>query len=97
MLNELITNSLKYAFANNERGEITVNITHSDHNINVIYEDNGKGYPDDIEFTGTAGLGHTLIHTLLKQLAGDFNVQTKGKFRLEFQFEEHIQGAHSNI
>ncbi|HET8865886.1 MAG TPA: PAS domain S-box protein, partial [Gracilimonas sp.] len=96
LLNELMTNSLKYAFINREKGKIMVSITRLGNNIKVLYEDNGEGYPDHIDFTDTDSLGNTLIHTLLKQLSGDFKIETKGKFRLEFQFEERIRGAHSN-
>lgn len=97
MFNELVTNSLKYAFINRRKGKIIVSITRSGNNIKVLYEDTGKGYPDDIDFTDTSSLGHTLIHTLLKQLQGDYKVETKGKFRLEFKFEEIKSGSHSNL
>lgn len=97
MFNELITNSIKYAFINRKNGKIIVSITRLGNKIKVLYEDNGTGYPDHIDFTDTSTLGHTLIHALLKQLSTDYNVETKGKFRLEFQFEEHKSGAHSNL
>lgn len=97
MLNELMTNSLKYAFTNRQEGKIIVRITRSDNNVKVVYEDNGEGYPDDTDFEDTDSFGHTLIQTLLKQLSEDYKVETKGKFRLEFQFEERKKGAHSNL
>lgn len=97
MLNELITNSLKYAFIDKKKGKIKVTITRLGDYIKVLYEDNGKGYPDDIDFAETGSFGHTLIHALLKQLSEEYKVETKGKFRLEFQFKERKRGAHSNF
>lgn len=97
LLNELMTNSLKYAFKGRKKGKINVDITPSDNSIKVVYEDNGNGYPDDVIFGGGGGFDHTLIHTLLEQLSEDYNVETKGKFRLEFEFEKSTKGAQSTF
>jgi len=98
MLNEVITNSLKYAFVGRDKGSIQVKITRSDNNfINVLYADDGNGYPDEINFTDTESLGHILIHTLLKQLKAEYRVDTENKFRLEFKFDERESGSHSNL
>lgn len=96
LFNELMTNSLKYAFIERSKGKITISITRSGNNLKVVYEDDGVGYPDHLDFKSSGGFGHTLIHTLLMQLSRDFDVETNGKFRLEFQFEEGKKGAHSN-
>lgn len=68
IINEIVTNSLKYAFKNNTNGKITVHLkqetaTH----FNLIIGDNGSGIK---EIINTNGLGTKLIKIFTKQLNG---------------------------
>ena len=71
IINELVTNSLKYAFTRRESGEIYVK-SHlaKDSKVVLIVGDNGVGFPKDIDFRNTKSLGLQLVNALTEQLEG---------------------------
>tara|TARA_R110002072_G_scaffold303096_1_gene493283 strand:+ start:1851 stop:4778 length:2928 start_codon:yes stop_codon:yes gene_type:complete len=86
LLNELITNSFKYAFKDIENGVIHIDLSVTGNKINVLYEDNGVGFDDTKDFNIPKNLGLNLIHAQLQQLDAVYVVDTKSRFRLEFSF-----------
>lgn len=73
ILNELITNSFKYAFSNNE-GQINVTLHKNDSEYCLQISDNGIGY--DFKQSKNS-LGLVLVNTLAKhQLRGDLHVES---------------------
>jgi two-component sensor histidine kinase/ligand-binding sensor domain-containing protein len=73
LLNEIISNSFKYAFTNQERGEIVIRLnTASDINSFVlIIGDNGNGYNGNpFDETSHQSLGLELVKILAEQLNG---------------------------
>jgi two-component sensor histidine kinase len=74
ILNEFLTNSFKYAFTAGT-GTFTLALTHRDGRAKMIMADDGPGIPDD----ATAGLGHSLIDVLTKQLEGGASWASDGK------------------
>jgi len=70
-VNELITNSAKYAYPNS-RCEVWVEITQTDLNVSVSVRDKGKGLPDEI--TSRSGLGMRLINAFATQLGGNLEI-----------------------
>ncbi|MBI3260632.1 MAG: PAS domain S-box protein [Ignavibacteriae bacterium] len=71
ILNELITNALKYAFVGKENGEIGISIDKNHKNLyQIIVKDNGIGLPADIDITKTETLGLQLVQSLAAQLGG---------------------------
>ncbi len=97
MLNELITNSYKYAFKDRTDNVITVSLKIDGKKIQVIYSDNGWGYPDYISFDNPKNLGLTLLHAQIEQLEASYQIDTKNKFYLEFSFESKKKGSHSTF
>lgn len=74
IINELITNSFKYAFANKEEGNIFVSLIKEDSIIKLIVSDDGIGYDKDIP---TNSLGLTLVNTLaVNQLRGEIKIES---------------------
>lgn len=71
ILNELITNALKYAFIGKENGEICIVI---DKNADNVYKmevrDDGIGIPPEVDITKTETLGLQLVQSLAAQLGG---------------------------
>jgi two-component sensor histidine kinase len=65
IVNELVTNSFKYAFPDASTGVVTVSL-HQDGEIIVVVEDNGVGCPDN----AVEGLGSRLTHLMTQQLHG---------------------------
>ena len=90
IVNELITNSLKYAFHKLEKGEITLKFYMSGNNAELILEDNGTGLPDYVDLSNPTGFGLKLVSILTEQLDGTVQVnKNKGtKFIITFPLEE---------
>ncbi len=81
IVNELITNSMKYAFpATADRpegmeGEIRVFLHKNDKDeIELKVADNGVGMPEGIDFRNTDSLGLTLVNALVRQLQGEIEL-----------------------
>jgi two-component sensor histidine kinase len=75
ILNELITNSLKHAFADGESGTITIAGEKSDHGYTLTYHDDGCGIPAELDPDATETLGMQLITTLIAQLGGTMQLE----------------------
>jgi PAS domain S-box-containing protein len=70
MINELISNSLKYAFPGGRKGEISIAIHRQDHTLTILYKDNGIGIPEDFDWRNARSMGLRLITALVNQLDG---------------------------
>ncbi len=86
IINEIISNSLKYAFPNNRDGIIFVTLKVDNKKILIEAGDNGIGISDKIDIKNTQTLGLQLVDTLIEQINGTINLErTNGtKFRIEF-------------
>lgn len=80
IVNELITNALKYAFPNGGEGNaITISLRHSGpDDITLIVTDNGIGIPEAIDIDNTTSLGLQLVNVLIKQIHGTRTVSRAG-------------------
>jgi two-component sensor histidine kinase len=87
LVNELITNSLKYAFPNNRSGEIVIMLKEIKNNIHLSISDNGVGLPLEFEELNSETLGLQLVSTLVEQLEGEIEVENfKGvKYLITFE------------
>jgi PAS domain S-box-containing protein len=75
IMNELVSNSLKYAFKDIDNGEIYIRYNEiSVNTLKILLKDNGVGLPDNFNFLNTDTLGLQLIHSLVEQLDGTINV-----------------------
>ena len=74
LINELVTNSFKHAFPNNESGEICVEL-HQDRQekVYITIKDNGIGIPPDIDLQNISSLGLKLVRILCKQLKAEID------------------------
>jgi len=68
ILNELITNACKYAFANKESGHINIAINKQASGYQLIVKDDGSGLANDFHQKNSMGL--RLVTNLSKQLGG---------------------------
>jgi two-component sensor histidine kinase len=68
ILNELMTNSLKYAFSDGRKGIITISLSEKEYGIPVLhYSDNGVGVFDGFDFRNQKSLGLKLIYIIGEQ------------------------------
>ena len=70
MINEFISNTVKYAFPDNNPGTIQLKVSRIDKKIEVEYRDSGVGIPDSVDFNNPKTLGLIVIQNLTKQLNG---------------------------
>jgi PAS domain S-box-containing protein len=69
ILNEMITNSIKYAFPDGRDGCVSVELTRSDPNhIHLRMSDNGVGWPEGFNPEQSTGLGTQLVNMLSEQI-----------------------------
>ncbi len=72
IVNELITNSIKYAFPSSTNNQIAINLfKQKDNMLHIVYEDSGEGYKIDGSSKNSFGLN--MIQQLVKQLKGSIN------------------------
>jgi len=71
LINETITNALKYGFGEEGEGEINIALVEGQNSDFVLsIGDNGVGFPDNVNFKNTKSLGLKLINNLARQLKG---------------------------
>jgi two-component sensor histidine kinase len=78
IINELISNSLKYAFPDREKGEIFVSVLKENHTLSVLVKDDGMGIPADLDWRNTESLGLRLVISLVEQLDGTIELNRTG-------------------
>jgi two-component sensor histidine kinase len=76
MVNELVTNSVKYAFPGGRKGVVRVLLERKAGVLRLAVEDNGVGMQGPVQGTG---LGHRLLRALADQLAGRLEVNSSGR------------------
>jgi len=76
VLNELITNSLKYAFPDDRKGEISVMLKKQEQALEITVADDGVGMPEILDWKQTSSLGIQLVCTLIEdQLDGTIDLK----------------------
>jgi PAS domain S-box-containing protein len=90
--NELVTNSLKYAFAGRTVGEISVRLTKSEEgDFLLMVSDNGVGLPDNFNFEKATSLGLRLVRILSRQMRARLELSNGmgTQFRLYFKSQSN--------
>jgi len=98
IINELITNALKYAYAPGRRGEVEVSLHHVTNRpgylrLEVINDGTMPEEAPDLENSST--LGMQLVSSLTAQIDGKAEVSRNGNLRIAITFPEPEQGASS--
>ena len=71
IINELVSNCMKYAFPDKREGEIQIEMKAQNGNVNMGIYDNGIGFPKDLDINKTETLGLQLVNALTAQLGGN--------------------------
>jgi PAS domain S-box-containing protein len=82
--NELITNSLKYAFSGKKDGKISIMATEDPQSLTFIVADNGIGMPEGITLENQMSLGLRLVNSLTRQLHGTVTIDHKDGTKFVF-------------
>ena len=87
IVNELVSNAYKHAFVDGRSGQIHIGLQKMKNNqIFLSVQDNGIGFPADIDFRRSPSLGLTIIMTLVDQLGGQVALDRGQGTRFEISF-----------
>lgn len=89
IVNELVTNSFKYAFYGIENPSITIKLAEKDAIIEFSIFDNGKGLADNIDLLKLDSLGIKLISIFSKQLKAEFEFKNQNGLRYSASFKNN--------
>jgi len=97
IVNELVSNSLKHAFTEDEEGEVRIQLLREEKNnemhkslFSLTISDNGKGIPENMKLESLESLGLQLVSTLVNQLDGGIELKRMQgtEFRITFKIME---------
>jgi two-component sensor histidine kinase len=94
IINEIITNAIKYAFPDNSQGMISISMDLVEQgDVLLVIADNGKGLPAGFDSAGSHSLGMNLVQGLTKQLNGTFTIKSQQGVTVNIRFpRERITG-----
>ncbi len=84
---ELVTNAMKYAFADRGEGVLTVTAHQEDSAVTISIADDGPGLPKQSSVSAPSGFGMTLINALTDQLNATFRSENHNGARFVLTFE----------
>jgi len=95
ILNELITNSLKYAFPDNRKGIIDITLIREGPDKNILrYSDNGIGVPSAFDFRNHKNFGFNLVYGIGEsQMMGKILMESNNGFTCTFEFPTNLYNA----
>ena len=77
IVNELLTDSLKYAFIGKNSGLIIIKLEKKGNHIALTIKDNGNGLPKGFDVNESNGLGLMLVKMLCQQLGATFKIESE--------------------
>ncbi|UFH57245.1 histidine kinase dimerization/phosphoacceptor domain -containing protein [Spirosoma sp. KNUC1025] len=87
IINEAVTNSLKYAFPDHHTGQLIVSLSNThDQVFQLVIRDDGIGLPADFDVTASQTLGMTMIRGLSKQIKGQLEISQSDGVMISLQF-----------
>jgi two-component sensor histidine kinase len=87
IINELVTNSVKYAFPQG-KGTIKIELKSSNQELELIIADNGVGIPENIDLKKIDTLGLQLVNSLVNQLEGVLELDLSHGTEFKIKFKE---------
>jgi PAS domain S-box-containing protein len=90
IINELVSNALKYAFIDNRKGELIISLKENDdESYELIIKDTGVGLPENFNLMTAKSLGLLIVNSLVRQINGTLNASNRdgAEFRITFTEE----------
>lgn len=88
IINELITNIMKYAFTGRADGIISISATLKENRVCISIADNGAGMSESVSFEHSTGFGLVLVQALTQQLAGTIRIERGQGTKIVLEFEK---------
>jgi len=89
IINEAITNSIKYAFPTSLGCEIMISLRQENQLITLELADNGIGMADHLSGNESNSLGLQLIEGLSKEIQGELIIKSEKGVSIKITFREH--------
>ncbi|WP_462318007.1 sensor histidine kinase [Marinilabilia sp.] len=86
IINELLTNSLKYA-SDGKALTISVDLKQENDKLHLVLADNGPGFPEGHDIKKSRSLGLKLVHSLIRQLQGELTQTNDNGCRWDITIE----------
>jgi two-component sensor histidine kinase len=94
IINEALTNALKYAFRDGRSGAISLSLRRLElRQLQLTIKDNGVGFPADYNPSQSRSLGMTLMLGLSEQLGGALQVESHQGLTITLTFSKEPQQA----
>lgn len=97
IVNELVTNAIKYAFPGDRHGEIRVELRNQADSemCTLSVADNGVGLPAEFDLKAATTMGLQLVDTLLSQIGATVSVERENgaRFTLQFRWQKSPEGG----
>lgn len=92
IINELVTNSIKYGFPDGRKGIISILIKSNDTGyVELEVNDNGVGIPEGFDISKTTSLGLHLVTLLSDQLNGEISWDGNDGTKFKIKFKEVVK------
>jgi len=88
LINELITNSMEYAFRGRDHGRIGFSARKDGSRVTIRYADDGVGLPETVSLHESTGFGLNLVRLLTEQIRGRISVDRSEGTGYTIEFEE---------
>ncbi len=86
IINELLTNIMKYAFTGRDNGLITISASTNDNRAMITVQDNGIGIPESMDITNSTGFGLQLVDMMARQLLGRIKIERDNGTKIILEF-----------
>ena len=96
ILNELISNALKYAFPHNT-GEVEVTLKEKDNKLHLMVLDDGVGIDNPNKVISDESFGYDLILSLVDKLEGHLDISIQGGTKVEITLSNYKKAAEWSV
>jgi two-component sensor histidine kinase len=86
IVNEIVSNSLKYAFSNYDNARILIELHREKNAFKLTIRDNGIGLPEGFDYRQTGSLGLLIVNTLIMQIGGTVTCKNEHGAYFSFAF-----------
>jgi two-component sensor histidine kinase len=86
IVNELVSNALKYAFPKERTGTIVVSLSEERGMLALEVSDDGIGIPETVDIETAPTMGLQLVRSLAHQLGGTIELQRQSGTRVRISF-----------